>query len=127
MREIVFRVRNTRAGHFEAEAVLPADKQTIQITAPTLEELHHEAREALIERLGAAHCVYQVRLRHHSSPRVRALHQSSCAAGTTGSCCQSCQSKCHHSVAKLRKPRRSMAVRKRRAWAALSGLMPAAS
>jgi hypothetical protein len=76
MREIVFRVRTSRAGYFDAEAMLPANDQSIQITAPTLEELHLEAREALIERLGAAHCVYQVRLRRQSSARVQPLHQT---------------------------------------------------
>jgi len=29
-----------------------------RITAPTLEELQHEAREALIEHLGPAHCTF---------------------------------------------------------------------
>ena len=44
MREIVFRVQAERPGHLEAQAeTLP-----IQISAPTLEELQHEAREALI-------------------------------------------------------------------------------
>ena len=44
MREVVFRVLAERPGHLEAQAeTLP-----ISITAPTLEELQHEAREALI-------------------------------------------------------------------------------
>ena len=52
MREVVFRVLAERPGHLEAQAeTLP-----IRITAPTLEELQHEAREALIEHLGPAHC-----------------------------------------------------------------------
>ncbi len=59
MREVVFRVLAERPGHLEAQAeTLP-----IRITAPTLEELQHEAREALIEHLGPAHCAYRVRVR----------------------------------------------------------------
>jgi hypothetical protein len=76
MREIVFRVVNERVGRFDAEAVLPAGNAIIQITASTLEELHHEAREALIERLGPAHCTYRVRLRRHPPFRLRALPTS---------------------------------------------------
>ena len=42
MREVVFRVLAKRPGHLEAQAeTLP-----IRITAPTLDELQHEAREA---------------------------------------------------------------------------------
>ena len=61
MREVVFRVLAERPGHLEAQAeILP-----IRVTAPTLEELQHEAREALIEHLGPAHCAYRVRVRPH--------------------------------------------------------------
>ena len=45
MREVVFGVLAERPGHLEAQA----DTLPIRITAPTLEELQHEAREALIE------------------------------------------------------------------------------
>ena len=59
MRQVVFRVLTERPGHLEAQAeTLP-----IRITAPTLEELQHEAREALIEHCGPAHCAYRVRVR----------------------------------------------------------------
>ena len=59
MREVVFRVVAERPGHLEAQAeTLP-----IKISAPTLEELQHEAREALIAHLGAAHGTYRVRVR----------------------------------------------------------------
>ena len=59
MREVVFRVQAERPGHLEAQAeTLP-----IRITAPTLEELQHEAREALIEHMGPAHCTVRVRVR----------------------------------------------------------------
>jgi hypothetical protein len=69
MREVVFRVIAERAGHLEARA----ESLPIRIAAPTLEELQHEAREALIAHLGPAHCTYRVRLVRHpagdSSPR----------------------------------------------------------
>jgi len=59
MREVVFRLEAERPGHLEARAeTLP-----IRITAPTLEELQHEAREALIEHMGPAHCSVRVRVR----------------------------------------------------------------
>ena len=59
MREIVFRVLSDRPGQLEARA----DDRPITITAPSLEELHHEAREALIDHLGAAHGTFRVRIR----------------------------------------------------------------
>ena len=63
MREVVFRVDAERPGHLEAKAeTLP-----IRITAPTLEELQHEAREALIEHMGPAHCTVRVRVRRGPS------------------------------------------------------------
>ena len=63
MRELVFRVLTERPGHLEARAeTLP-----IQISAPTLEELQHEAREALIEHFGPVHCAYRVRVRRSPS------------------------------------------------------------
>ena len=63
MREVVFRVIAERAGHLEAQA----ESLPIRIAAPTLEELQHEAREALIEHLGPAHCTYRVRMHRHQS------------------------------------------------------------
>jgi len=66
MREVVFRLEAERPGHLEAQAVgavfsagvtLP-----IRISAPTLEELQHEAREALIEHMGSAHGTVRVRV-----------------------------------------------------------------
>jgi hypothetical protein len=69
MREVVFRVLAERPGHLEARAeTLP-----IRITAPTLEELQHEAREALIEHLGPAHCVYRVRVRRDPGAAVSSI------------------------------------------------------
>lgn len=69
MREIVFRVLAERPGHLEAQAeTLP-----IRITAPTLEELQHEAREALIQHLGPAHCAYRVRVRRGASAAISSI------------------------------------------------------
>lgn len=59
MREIVFRVLTERSGQLEAQA----EGLPIHICAPTLEELQHEAREALIHHFGPAHCAYRVRVR----------------------------------------------------------------
>lgn len=65
MREVVFRVIAERPGHLEARA----ERLPIHIDAPTLEELQHEAREALINHLGPAHGTYRVRiLRHQTQP-----------------------------------------------------------
>jgi hypothetical protein len=45
----------------------------IRISAPSLEELHHEAREALIEHMGPAHCTVRVRVRRCPSAAVSAI------------------------------------------------------
>lgn len=67
MREVVFLVLTERPGYLRAQAeTLP-----IRINAPTLEELQHEAREALIQYIGAAHCTVRVRVRR--SPSVAAI------------------------------------------------------
>ena len=54
MREVVFRLEAERPGHLEARAVGAAFSAgvtlPIHISAPTLEELQHEAREALFIR-----------------------------------------------------------------------------
>ena len=69
MREVVFRVLVERPGHLEAQAeTLP-----ICIAAPTLEELQHEAREALIEHLGPAHCTIRVRVRRGPSTVISTI------------------------------------------------------
>ena len=69
MREIVFHVVGERPGHLEAQAeTLP-----IRITAPTLEELQHEAREALIEHMGPAHGTVRVRVRRGPSAAVSSI------------------------------------------------------
>ncbi|MCS5693402.1 hypothetical protein NZK33_15640 [Cyanobium sp. FGCU-6] len=77
MREIVFRVLAERPGHLEAQAVGAAFSAgvtlPIRITAATLEELQHEAREALIEHLGPAHCTYRVRVRRDLGTAVSSI------------------------------------------------------
>lgn len=69
MREIVFRVLAERPGRLEARA----EGLPVLISAPTLEELQHEAREALIEHLGPAHCTYRVRVRGHRSQAASSI------------------------------------------------------
>ena len=65
MREVVFHVLTERPGHLEAQAeTLP-----LRITAPTLEDLQHEAREALIAHLGPAHCAVRVRVQRRNWSR----------------------------------------------------------
>ena len=66
MQEVVFRVLAERPGHLEAQA----ERLPIQISAPTLEELQHEAREALITHFGPAHCAYRVRVRRSPGAAV---------------------------------------------------------
>ncbi len=69
MREVVFRVLAERPGHLEAQA----ESLPIHITAPTLEELQHEAREALIELMGPAHGTVRVRVRRSPSGAVSSI------------------------------------------------------
>jgi len=70
MREIVFRLLVERPGLLEAQA----DDFPVRIAAPTLEELQHEAREALIEHFGPAHCTYRVRIRRNQPSMAGAIH-----------------------------------------------------
>jgi len=69
MREVVFHVLAERPGHLEAKA----DTMPICITAPTLEELQHEAREALIEHLGPAHGTVRVRVRRDPGTAISSI------------------------------------------------------
>jgi hypothetical protein len=69
MREVVFRLEAERPGHLEAQA----ESLPIRITAPTLEELQHEAREALIEHLGPVHCTVRVRVRRDLGAAVSSI------------------------------------------------------
>jgi hypothetical protein len=77
MREVVFRLEAERPGHLEARAVGAAFSAgvtlPIHISAPTLEELQHEAREALIEHMGPAHCTVRLRIRRGPSAAVRGI------------------------------------------------------
>lgn len=77
MREVVFRLEAERPGHLEAQAVGAAFSAgvtlPIRITAPTLEELQHEAREALIAHMGPAHCTVRVRVRRSPSAAVSSI------------------------------------------------------
>jgi hypothetical protein len=59
MREVVFRVLSDRPGQLEAQA----EHQPLRIRASNLEDLQHEAREALMQHFGPSHVVYRVRLR----------------------------------------------------------------
>ena len=59
MREIEFTLLNDGPGQLMAQAL----EQDLQIAAPTWEELHHEARDALIGHLGPAHGTYRVKWR----------------------------------------------------------------
>ena len=77
MREVVFRLEVERPGHLEAQAVGAAFSAgvtlPIRISAPTLEELQHEAREALIEHMGPAHCTVRVRVRRTTSAALSSI------------------------------------------------------
>jgi hypothetical protein len=57
MREILFRILNDTAGCFKAST----DDAQLHITAASLEELRHEARQVLIDRLGPTHHTYRLR------------------------------------------------------------------
>ena len=69
MREVLFRLEAERPGHLEARA----EGLPIHITAPTLEELQHEAREALIAHMGPAHCTVRIRVRRGTSAAVSSI------------------------------------------------------
>jgi hypothetical protein len=66
MREIVFQVTAERPGHLQATALRPR----LTVSAPSREEWHHEAREALISELGSAHITYRIRLRRDDCPAL---------------------------------------------------------
>lgn len=61
MRDIEFEVVHPGPGDLVAQAL----NQRLQIRAATLEELHHEARDALIRHLGPAHSAYRVKWRRN--------------------------------------------------------------
>jgi hypothetical protein len=59
MREIVFEVLSDQPGLL----VAVARPQQLRISASSLEELQHEAREALMAHFGPSHVAYRIRLR----------------------------------------------------------------
>ena len=67
MREIVFLVTTERPGHIEATA--PDRALTVQ--AASLEELHHEAREALMAQVGPVHNSFRIRFCRPLNPTPR--------------------------------------------------------
>ena len=70
MREIVFLVTAEQPGRIEATA----PERGLVVEAPTLEELHHEARDALIRQVGPSHGTYRIRIRragHAVDPESR--------------------------------------------------------
>ena len=69
MREVVFRLEAERPGHLEARA----EGLPIHISAPTLEELQHEAREALIAHMGPAHGTVRIRVCRGPSAAVSSI------------------------------------------------------
>ncbi|MFM7651312.1 MAG: hypothetical protein ACKO5M_00060 [Vulcanococcus sp.] len=71
MREIVFRVQELGGDRLRANAEHPP----LTIEAATLEELQHEAREALINQYGPAHVAYRVRILRPSN-RIQPRHRT---------------------------------------------------
>jgi hypothetical protein len=70
MREIVFHLQEHSGTRLRASAEHPL----LTIEAGTLEELQHEAREALIDHFGPAHVAYRVRIRRPSN-QIHPLHR----------------------------------------------------
>ena len=68
MREIVFLVTAEQPGRIEATA----PERGLVVEAPTLEELHHEARDALIRQVGPSHATYRIRIRRDGHAAVPA-------------------------------------------------------
>jgi hypothetical protein len=68
MREIVFLVTVEQPGRIEATA----PEWGLVVEAPTLEELHHEARDALISQVGTSHGTYRIKIRREDRPAVPA-------------------------------------------------------
>jgi transketolase N-terminal domain/subunit len=76
MREIVFHVLSDTPGYLHAEACVVPTLQTIRITATSLEELQHEARDAVIKHLGHSHGAYRVRVRRSKPNPLNASKNS---------------------------------------------------
>ncbi|MEY3735386.1 MAG: hypothetical protein RLZZ624_444 [Cyanobacteriota bacterium] len=65
MREIAFQVLSDQQGQLRARA----EQEDLSISASSLEDLRHEAREALIARFGEAHGTVRLRLLPLQTPR----------------------------------------------------------
>ena len=76
MQEIVFELLSDQPGHLQAVA----PRYRLRIQATNLEDLQHEAREALIAQFGPSHVAYRVRLRR---PVRHQAHGRAPAPGTT--------------------------------------------
>jgi len=59
----VFHVGRELGRGASEELTAQAAGYPLRISAPSLEELQHEAREAVMAHFGAAHVTYRVRLR----------------------------------------------------------------
>ena len=73
MREIVFHLRPQLRRGASEELTAQAAGYPLRISAPSLEELQHEAREALIAHMGPAHCTVRVRVRRGPSTAVSSI------------------------------------------------------
>lgn len=76
MQEMVFELLSDQPGHLQALE----PRYRLRIQATNLEELQHEAREALIAHFGPSHVAYRVRLRR---PVRHQAHGRAPAPGTT--------------------------------------------
>ena len=79
MREIEFRLQPGGPPGAAAQLRASAGPLPITIEAASLEELQHEAREALIQHFGPAHVTYRVRIRREAPP-IQRLQRNSAAA-----------------------------------------------
>jgi len=79
MREVVFEVLSDEAGRLEAAA----DQQQLRIRASNLEELQHEAREALMAHFGPSHVAYRIRLRRPVRHQMSGSFARGCTAAAS--------------------------------------------
>ena len=63
MREIVFHLRQQLCRGASGPLIAQAAGYPLRISAASLEELQHEARDAVMAHFGATHATYRVRLR----------------------------------------------------------------
>jgi len=79
MQEIVFELLSDAPGHLLATA----DQQGLRISASSLEELQHEAREALMAHFGPSHVAYRIRLRRPVRLRASGDFARGCTAAAS--------------------------------------------